>query len=466
MRMPMSFIFKRNILPMLRVQKSKRAGFTLLELIGVMVVISILLAVALPSTIDLIQVQRSVNERAELPKIAEALKRGMLREQLFPIYENDASEATNGSEAYWWNLAARHGGGSANEVRYPLGVRPGSDNTRKLYFANTAWSGKSFFDIVSGNQLNWIQDPRDPSELRLLLLSTTSSGLPQPNTLTQVQFDNLWNDWAVGSDGNPATGSWNSYGLGNDWEGRAVELNVERIDLREWLCTVVIENRRAIEEASGANLSSALSGALGFWDRGSVFVSSTNLQDAQFIIQARETTEDLNQNRQLDLGEDADGNNFLDQGEDVNGNGTLDQGEDIDGDNFLDHPAQIYTYLEAVIQTQRGRRIEVEKPNDDPPTPKPASVTIRGRRSSTLTEITALLTLTDRAPIGLLNPNDAANPATLSNWQNGDDYIQNRYFLTSQELLLGEPWNQTEIGIFTITEPFSTLRFDGLQWHY
>ena len=38
------------------------------------------------------------------------------------------------------------------------------------------------------------------------------------------------------------------------WDGRAAELNVHRIDLRDWLCTVVIENRRAIKEASGDEL--------------------------------------------------------------------------------------------------------------------------------------------------------------------------------------------------------------------
>ena len=104
----------------------RRAGFTLIELIGVMAVIAILSAALLPGAIDMIRVQRAVNDRAELPKIAEALKRGMLREQVFPIYENAASVSTDGNDAYWWNLAARHGGGSANEVRYPLGIRPGS----------------------------------------------------------------------------------------------------------------------------------------------------------------------------------------------------------------------------------------------------------------------------------------------------------------------------------------------------
>jgi prepilin-type N-terminal cleavage/methylation domain-containing protein len=279
-----------------------RAGFTLLELVGVMVVIAILTAAVLPSTIDLIRVQRAVDEAAELPKVAEALKRGMLREQVFPIDQNAASVSTSGSDAYWWNLAARHGGGSANELRYPLGVRPGADQTRKLYFAEANW-GDDTLDITLGNgvpfaaitgtgldKLNpapslpatgWI-DPADPHELRLLLLSTTNPDLPLPDSLSNNEFNKFWDDWAVGSDGDPNTGTWSSYGLSaGDWQGRAAELNIERIDLRDWLCTVVIENRRAIEEASGANLSlsSALSSALGFWDRDSVFVSSTNLQD-------------------------------------------------------------------------------------------------------------------------------------------------------------------------------------------
>ena len=109
-----------------------RAGFTLLELIGVMAVIAILAAAVLPGAIDLIRTQRAVKEGEVLPKIADALQRGMLREQVFPIYENDADELTEGNDAYWWNLAARHGGGSANELRYPLGIRPGSEVTRKL----------------------------------------------------------------------------------------------------------------------------------------------------------------------------------------------------------------------------------------------------------------------------------------------------------------------------------------------
>ena len=77
-----------------RPSKIPRAGFTLLELIGVMTVIAILAAAVLPGAIELIRTQRAVKEGAVLPKIAEALKRGMLREQVFPIYENDADKLT------------------------------------------------------------------------------------------------------------------------------------------------------------------------------------------------------------------------------------------------------------------------------------------------------------------------------------------------------------------------------------
>jgi prepilin-type N-terminal cleavage/methylation domain-containing protein len=458
-----------------------RTGFTLIEMIGVMVVISILFAAAVPSVVNLIRTQRSVDDRAALPKIAAALKLGMLREQRFPLNMNASTAGTAADADYWWNLATRHGAGSANEARYPLGTIPGEANTRKLYFAKASWGGQSFFEIT-GDGSTWLADPLDPQELRLLLVSTTNPDLPLADVLTNTQFNAFWNNWAIGSDGNPASGDWSDYGLNQDqWVGRAPELNIERIDLREWLSTVVIENRRAIAEASGADLSSALTTALGFWDRGSVSVSSTNLQDAEFIIQARDITEDAN-------GNDPYGRTFIDyRSEDLNGNGVFNDGvntpyldevpdgidyngdgdqldddvsEDLDGDGFFDHPAQIYTYVEAVMHTQRGRRIDVAQD---------ATVTISGRRSFDSQpdqSITATLTLTNRAPLALFNPDVPLTPLALAGWTNTDLHIQNRYFLKTQELLLGEPWTFAEVGIFTITENFSTLRFDGLQWHY
>ena len=120
--------------------RDRKAGFSLLELIGVMAVTSILLAAAIPLTVNVIQNQRLADEKAALPALAEALKRGILREQAFPLYQNGvARSAEDGNDYYWWNLAARHGAGSANEARYPLGSRNTEGNVRKLYFAEPDW---------------------------------------------------------------------------------------------------------------------------------------------------------------------------------------------------------------------------------------------------------------------------------------------------------------------------------------
>ena len=424
-----------------------RAGFTLLELIGVMAVIAILAAAVLPGAIELIRTQRAVKEGAVLPKIAEALKRGMLREQIFPVYENNAGESTEGNDAYWWNLAARHGGGSANELRYPLGIRPGATNTRKLYFAEASW-GIDTFDGFIGNGTSfsyitgdgpakssenavdgWVY-PNDPNELRLLLISTTNPDLLLPDTLTKQWFDKFWDDWAVDSDGNPASGTWSNYGfISAVWDGRAAELNVQRIDLRDWLCTVVIENRRAIEEASGDEFdddSDQKTGTLldDEWDLDTVYAYTTNQTGSEIFLQLRE------------LSDNSD-------------------------------PTAIYSYTEIknIVLTKRGRVTDEASP---------ITIEVSGRKtvqtgsppvSNTSTANASIkLNLTNLAPIALIGPNNAN--IDLFDFENDSATIENRYFLINQELLLKEPWSQNDVGIFSITENFSTLRFDGLVWHY
>ena len=76
------------------------------------------------------------------------------------------------------------------------------------------------------------------------------------------------------------------------------------------------------------------------------------------------------------------------------------------------------------------------------------------------------LSLTNLAPLGLVNPyadpNNTEDPLLFSlNGSASNDWSENRYFLRRQEILLGNPWSQAEVGIFTIIKPFSTLRFDG-----
>jgi len=72
-----------------------------------------------------------------------------------------------------------------------------------------------------------------------------------PDTLNEGRFNNSGRTGRLAVMAIPHLGRWSRYGLiAPIWEGRAAELNVQRIDLRDWLCTVVIENRRAIKADS------------------------------------------------------------------------------------------------------------------------------------------------------------------------------------------------------------------------
>ena len=391
-----------------RTKRSASAGFTLIEMIGVMIVISILFAAAVPSVVNLIRTQRSVDERVELPKIAEALKLGMLREQVFPIYENDASVSTDGNDAYWWNLAERHGGGSANEVRYPLGIRPGSEVTRKLYFAEASWSGQSFFE-VTGDGSAWLADPLDPEELRLLLVSTTNPDLPLADVLTNTQFNAFWDDWAVGSDGNPASGSnpasddWANYGLSQlEWAGRAPELNIERIDLRDWLSTVSVEVRRRVD--------------------------LSNLGINPFKVINVESTSDL---RRVVLESASGASVYIARSADTTGS------------------TPTYTIGSIVIDGAPIAEIELVDPDEQ------VYFELQPQ----------LVLLADSGVVQTIDLELDQRNQTLSGFDNNSSAIQQRYFLRNENIVLQNDVG-AEVGIFTITENFSTLRFDGLQWHY
>ena len=170
-------------------QRRPNSAFTLFELIGVLTIISIILAMVAPMTLQMLKLQRQQAGKAALPEIAQALKLAMLREQSFP----DASTDTD--PLFWSTMAARHGAGSANEIRY-------SDNQqsveRRLYFADSGLNGGTFFDIVSGSGAagQWLIDFDDPSELRLLLLSTINPDLPLPATLSTAEFEAIWTNWS------------------------------------------------------------------------------------------------------------------------------------------------------------------------------------------------------------------------------------------------------------------------------
>jgi prepilin-type N-terminal cleavage/methylation domain-containing protein len=405
-----------------RDQISSRRAFTLLELIGVLTIISILLATAAPLTIQLIQSQRQASDDAYLPTIAEALKRGILREQLFP--SDDAASPNQVNIDAWWRLAARHGAGSENDIRFPQGSAIGlSGNPRRLFLAESSWAGQTFYETTEGGT-SWLADVNDPRELRMLLLSTTNPDLPLPTALTAQQFEAFWSNWSVGSNGEPVIGALVDYGLsGVSWAGRAAELNLERIDMRDWLCRLVIENRRHINRQfdTNGNLLKEFNIALGSYLTDPLpSVGIYNLNGAR---------------ASLKLGA-------------VLSTGPVDQ-VTVDG-FYLVQPGRPINEEAPAGFVISGQQLDL---NDDP---------ISSRQEF---EVYSNLDAdSTRAQLALINPLNSGIVLPLDGWDNSDDPIQDRYFLKTQELLLEEPWSGEEIGIFIIKENYSTLRFDGLAW--
>ncbi len=403
-----------------------RAGFTLLELIGVMLVIAILAAAVAPVAVQLIQYQRQVSEEAFLPVIGDALKRAILREQHFPMSSSSASAAAVPAEV-WWKMAARHGAGGEFEIRYSRPSSASDNSERRVYLAQPDWGGKSFFEVTanggSGVGRDWLDNPRDPIELRLLIFSTMNLDLPLPASLTSGEFNKFWDEWSVGLNGGPGVGELADYGLSAAWAGRAAELNIERIDLRELLCQVVIENRlhaSAFYDADGdLRRSIPLTTPQIFLADPLPVLGTHNLQGARLQLEMDFTA----------------------------------------GDPVAAPPVEDQVSVTGILILQSGRRIDEESA---------AEIRLAGRLTNGET-VFIQQPLDDssdeRAPIDLLDPN-AANGIGMDGWAVADDSVQERYFLRSQELLLGLPANGEVAGVFVIDKSFQTLRFDGLKWGY
>ena len=101
----------------------------------------------------------------------------------------------------------------------------------------------------------------------------------------------------------------------------------------------------------------------------------------------------------------------------------------------------------------------------NPPSPSlEPSIVVLGDKFEILASGQNQLTATKVSfPLKLTNRSDTLS---IGGWDNGDDFIQNRYFLAGEELPFNEPWGGNQVGVFVIDKVFSTLRFDGLQWHY
>lgn len=417
-------------------QRRPNSAFTLFELIGVLTIISIILAMVAPMTLQMLKLQRQQADEAALPEIAQALKLAMMREQSFP----DASTDTD--PLFWSTMAARHGAGSANEIRY-------SDNQqaveRRLYFADSGLSGDTFFDIVSGSGAagQWLIDFDDPSELRLLLLSTINPDLPLPSTLSTAAFNAIWTNWS-NAPGAPTASDIGSFGLAAAWVGRAGELNIERIDLRDFLCQVAIENAyyaSGFYDSSGQLKGSFLASDFGFsagsnYLRDSVQIGTENLAGVKVALNLTNSS-------------------------------IVEQTVTGPPAGTIDHEATQLDATAPVLVLNAGRIID--EASDANVRIRLQTVDANGPASSveyTYRVYNASAT-NSRAPMRLQDPDPPNAYFALSFTGTFSD----RYFLKGQKLYLDLPWwasfaTAPDPIEFPITENQSTLRFDGLSWHY
>ena len=272
----------------------------------------------------------------------------------------------------------------------------------------------------------------------VLLLSTINPDLPLPGTLSTAAFNAIWTNWSNAPDAptTPAT-----FGLGAAWVGRAGELNIERIDLRDFLCQVAIENAYY---------------ASGFYDssgqlKGSFSASDFGVSAASNYLQATV---------QIGTG------NLSGAKVALNLSNSSIVEEPVTGPpaGTTYHQATQLHSDEPVLVLNAGRIID--EASDANIIIRLQSVDVNGPGSSTAYTYrvyNASAVTNARAPIDLIHPSGGTNhPLSFT------DRYSKRYFLSGQTLLLGIPWTSPvqPAGTVPITDNQSTLRFDGLSWHY
>ena len=231
------------------------------------------------------------------------------------------------------------------------------------------------------------------------------------------------------------SGNWAAYGLSvSQWENRAAELVVQRVDLREWLCEVNIENRVRIDVEAGSETARFDSSNLGGFNGTKCVIDtiSATLKNQNGTKVVLDLEKDQN-----DLTEELIALRIVQVGNAIIGS------EDV----------------EIIIE---GLEITPGIGNGNSSTALPIKETIT-------------LEVTGFAPVELLDQNnDIVELLTGASWGSSPEAIlRTRYFLKGQKLLMSSwlpPTSENEkpfeVGEYVIQEDKQTLRFDGQRWRY
>jgi prepilin-type N-terminal cleavage/methylation domain-containing protein len=203
---------------LLRRQRPRRtgldSGFSLLELVGVMTVMSILASVLMPSMIKQLHLAATEREDQDLRQISRALQQNILRTKRIPD-EDSWAEAVAGELA-----------------RNPQEVLTNVAHGPRVYLIDPALrigAADSGLPYEQGEQ-----GSIKPVSPRLLIVSSLnpSKTLPVASGVVDADtFTNLWN----ASSGAAPTG-W------TDWQNSAQDLRIERLNLEPLFERLILNN--------------------------------------------------------------------------------------------------------------------------------------------------------------------------------------------------------------------------------
>jgi prepilin-type N-terminal cleavage/methylation domain-containing protein len=202
------------------------AGFTLIEMIGVLAIISILATVILFSTTRRLDSAAASLERTNLSDYASALESSILRNRYIP-----------GPNDWATVIAAETGASVASVTNSPR-------NTPRYFLIDPALQiGTNAVGFLPYAQSNLVlaigasNQTIQPVSPRIMIVSTLSTTLPRiitSGTVPPSVFRNLWN-WTDQSSTPPA-------GWPPEWNGRGTDLIVQRVNLTPLFIRLVLQN--------------------------------------------------------------------------------------------------------------------------------------------------------------------------------------------------------------------------------
>lgn len=188
------------------------SAFSLVELVGVLAIMSLLVSLMAPPVISRIDQAYLDKEREDLSTIGQALRQRILRSKTIPR-EN-------------WDQYA------ADELSIPLGrIRTTATGQPRVLLIDPDFhlDPNNASPPCAQSEAGF---PGNPDHLRLMIVSSHRQPLPSLDGLTATAFEQFWNTPA----GQLPPG-WPA-----DWAGHADRLFVYRLDLSALLCRLVISN--------------------------------------------------------------------------------------------------------------------------------------------------------------------------------------------------------------------------------